>query len=176
MGKYHDLAEKIVSNVGGKENINSLTHCITRLRFKLKDEGKANDDVLKNMDGLRKRNTKKVKKNGVKVRFLSEEELPIFRSFMEDTSETKDFADREDSFYYNRFKHYKDRVLVPLAYINFDEYIEELNNERNVLNKDYNKALKDIEKRPENKKAHNKKENLEQQLDANQQKINEAKI
>ena len=136
---------------------------------------KSANDVLKNMDGLRKRNTKKVKKNGVKVRFLSEEELPIFRSFMEDTSETKDFADREDSFYYNRFKHYKDRVLVPLAYINFDEYIEELNNERNVLNKDYNKALKDIEKRPENKKAHNKKENLEQQLDANQQKINEAK-
>lgn len=94
---------------------------------------------------------------------------------MEDTSETKDFADREDSFYYNRFKHYKDRVLVPLAYINFDEYIEELNNERNVLNKDYNKALKDIEKRPENKKAHNKKENLEQQLDANQQKLMKLK-
>lgn len=52
MGKYHDLAEKIVENVGGKENINSLTHCITRLRFKLKDESKANDDVLKNMDGV----------------------------------------------------------------------------------------------------------------------------
>lgn len=52
MGKYHDLAEKIVENVGGKENINSLTHCITRLRFKLKDEGKANDDILKNMDGV----------------------------------------------------------------------------------------------------------------------------
>lgn len=52
MGKYHDLAEKIVANVGGKENINSLTHCITRLRFKLKDESKANDDVLKNMDGV----------------------------------------------------------------------------------------------------------------------------
>lgn len=33
MGKYRDLAEKIVENVGGKENINSLTHCITRLRF-----------------------------------------------------------------------------------------------------------------------------------------------
>lgn len=52
MGKYRDLAEKIVANVGGKENINSLTHCITRLRFKLKNEGKANDDVLKNMDGV----------------------------------------------------------------------------------------------------------------------------
>lgn len=52
MGKYQALAEKIVANVGGKENINSLTHCITRLRFKLKDESKANDDILKNMDGV----------------------------------------------------------------------------------------------------------------------------
>lgn len=52
MGKYRELAEKIVANVGGKENINSLTHCITRLRFKLKDEGIANDEVLKNMDGV----------------------------------------------------------------------------------------------------------------------------
>lgn len=52
MGKYDELAAKIVDNVGGKGNINSLTHCITRLRFKLKDESKANDDVLKNMDGV----------------------------------------------------------------------------------------------------------------------------
>ena len=36
-------------------------------------------------------------------------------------------------------------------------------------------TLKDIEKRPENKKAYNKKENLEKQLIANQQKIDEAK-
>ena len=50
--KYQDLAEKIVKNVGGKENISSLAHCVTRLRFKLKDEGKANTDVLKKMDGV----------------------------------------------------------------------------------------------------------------------------
>lgn len=52
MGKYEQLAKQIVENVGGKENINSLTHCITRLRFKLKDESIAKDDVLKNMDGV----------------------------------------------------------------------------------------------------------------------------
>ncbi len=52
MGKYNDLAKDIIKNVGGKENINGLTHCVTRLRFKLKDEGKANDDVLKNMQGI----------------------------------------------------------------------------------------------------------------------------
>ena len=53
MGKYENLAKEIVKNVGGKENVISLTHCITRLRFKLKDEGKANDDVLKNRSSLR---------------------------------------------------------------------------------------------------------------------------
>ncbi|KGF05121.1 beta-glucoside-specific PTS transporter subunit IIABC [Anaerococcus lactolyticus] len=52
MGKYKDLATEIVKNVGGKENINSLTHCITRLRFRLKDESKANDEAIKSMDGV----------------------------------------------------------------------------------------------------------------------------
>ena len=52
MGKYQKLAEEIVSNVGGRENIVSLTHCITRLRFKLKDESRAKDEILKSMDGV----------------------------------------------------------------------------------------------------------------------------
>lgn len=47
MGKYTHLAKEIVKNVGGKENIVSLSHCVTRLRFVLKDESNANDDVLK---------------------------------------------------------------------------------------------------------------------------------
>lgn len=52
MGKYEKLAKNIVANVGGKDNVISLTHCVTRLRFKLKDEAKANDEVIKNMDGV----------------------------------------------------------------------------------------------------------------------------
>ncbi|MEG0362050.1 MAG: beta-glucoside-specific PTS transporter subunit IIABC [Longicatena sp.] len=52
MKKYQKLAEEIVENVGGKENVYALTHCITRLRFKLKDENKANDEILKNMEGI----------------------------------------------------------------------------------------------------------------------------
>jgi PTS system beta-glucosides-specific IIC component len=50
--KYDGLARIIIQNVGGRENIIGLTHCITRLRFKLKDESKANTDVLKSTDGI----------------------------------------------------------------------------------------------------------------------------
>ncbi len=50
--KYDGLARIIVQNVGGKDNVKSLAHCITRLRFKLKDESKANTEILKNTDGI----------------------------------------------------------------------------------------------------------------------------
>ncbi|MCE2197319.1 hypothetical protein GPU48_01855 [Streptococcus thermophilus] len=34
------------------KNINSLKHCVTRLRFDLKDESKADDNYIKNRDGV----------------------------------------------------------------------------------------------------------------------------
>ncbi len=42
--------EQIVQAVGGKENIIAATHCVTRLRFALKDEGKVNKEALENID------------------------------------------------------------------------------------------------------------------------------
>ncbi len=50
--KYDGLARIIIQNVGGKSNVISLSHCVTRLRFKLKEESKANTEVLKNTDGI----------------------------------------------------------------------------------------------------------------------------
>lgn len=49
MGKYEGLAKAVIQEVGGPENINSVTHCITRLRFSLKDESKANEEALNQM-------------------------------------------------------------------------------------------------------------------------------
>lgn len=49
---YEDLAKDIVKNVGGEENVDNLRHCITRLRFNLKDESKADTDTIKQLDGV----------------------------------------------------------------------------------------------------------------------------
>ena len=51
-GKYDGLAKVIIQNVGGKGNILSLEHCFTRLRFRLKDEGAANAEMLRNTEGV----------------------------------------------------------------------------------------------------------------------------
>lgn len=46
MANYNKIAEHIFAAVGGKENVSNVTHCMTRLRFVLKDEGLASDDSL----------------------------------------------------------------------------------------------------------------------------------
>lgn len=47
-----ELAKKIVQYVGGADNVRSLTHCITRLRFVLKDNARADEIQLKKLDIL----------------------------------------------------------------------------------------------------------------------------
>lgn len=51
---YSKIAREIVLQVGGESNVDSLYHCITRLRFKLKDENlaKKNSDNIKKIEGV----------------------------------------------------------------------------------------------------------------------------
>lgn len=45
--KYQELASEILAGVGGRDNVKSLVHCATRLRFKLQEHGKADAEALK---------------------------------------------------------------------------------------------------------------------------------
>lgn len=46
------LANEILKNIGSETNIQSLVHCVTRLRFKLVDNNKANKAVIENLEGV----------------------------------------------------------------------------------------------------------------------------
>lgn len=52
--KYEQLAQDIIQQLGGKENIIDAYHCQTRLRFKVADESKLNKDKLENLEGVTK--------------------------------------------------------------------------------------------------------------------------
>ncbi len=47
-----DLAVEIIRKVGTEKNINSLTHCVTRLRFILEDEDLADTKSIEKLDGV----------------------------------------------------------------------------------------------------------------------------
>ena len=48
--KHQDTAQQIIKAVGGKDNINSVYHCVTRLRFDLKSNDKVDNGSLKQLD------------------------------------------------------------------------------------------------------------------------------
>ena len=50
MGKYTDLATQIVQLVGGAQNIENISHCMTRLRFKLRDDSVAKTSEIEKLD------------------------------------------------------------------------------------------------------------------------------
>lgn len=49
---YKKLAEKILEKIGGKGNVESVVHCMTRLRFTLKDESIVDDESVKKIKGV----------------------------------------------------------------------------------------------------------------------------
>ena len=51
---YKALADGVIANVGGAENVASISHCVTRLRFKLKDNSRADKEALAKVPGVLK--------------------------------------------------------------------------------------------------------------------------
>ena len=45
-----DIAKKVIEALGGRDNVNSVAHCATRLRVMVKDEGKIKKEVIENLD------------------------------------------------------------------------------------------------------------------------------
>lgn len=52
MSKYEQLASDILEKIGGKQNVTYAAHCMTRLRFNLKDESKVNVEEIKKLKGV----------------------------------------------------------------------------------------------------------------------------
>src|SRR5699024_735747 len=86
----------------------------------LKDKTLA--EVKKGFDSQRKRNVNKAHNYGVKVRFLEEDELDIFFKLYRETEERAGFISKTDEYFMNFINTYGSKALVPLAYIDLNEY------------------------------------------------------
>lgn len=52
MASNQEIAKNVLEAVGGKDNVTQVTHCMTRLRLNLKDQGIPNDDEVKAIKGV----------------------------------------------------------------------------------------------------------------------------
>ncbi len=53
MAKYQADAEKLLHDIGGKENIAAVSHCATRMRFVLNDPGKADEKAIEDIPSVK---------------------------------------------------------------------------------------------------------------------------
>ena len=51
LSKYTEFSNEVIKNVGGKENISGVVHCMTRLRLNVKDKSKVNVEAVKEVKG-----------------------------------------------------------------------------------------------------------------------------
>lgn len=77
---YKELGKNIVSLVGGSQNISSVTHCMTRLRFVLKNRSDAKDDDIKALDGV----VGVVFSGGQYMVILGKNLLPVYESIVKE--------------------------------------------------------------------------------------------
>lgn len=92
-------------------------------------QGETPESIMKQFDSQRKRNVKKAQKYGVKIRMLAKEEIGEFLSLYRETEARTGFIARPDSYFEGFNNHYDDKVIMPLAYIDLDEYIAKLTSE-----------------------------------------------
>ena len=93
---YSELAAAIIENVGGTENISTVTHCVTRLRFYVKNRTITKDDEIKKLQGV----LGVVYGQGQYQVILGEHLFPVFdeivKNYKIETSEVVDENHAED--------------------------------------------------------------------------------
>ena len=142
-----------------------------RWMYMLNLENKNLEDVMTNMDSKTRQIIRKNERNGIHVRDLSKEELPVFKEIMKQSNERRHLTDEPLSYYENMWK-------VKLAYIDFDEYLENTIKERDKYE---NELVDRMDKKNTNsinvnEKKYEKKQNIDKsEIDRLNKEIEEIK-
>lgn len=79
---YKKIAQEVVDQIGGVENIKGATHCVTRLRLILNDETKYNRKKLEKIDGVKAEGVSKMGKVQQVFKVFSDIFIPIIPAFV----------------------------------------------------------------------------------------------
>ena len=125
--KYQKIAEEVLQGVGGRENIKLVTHCMTRLRFDLKDASIPKEEKIKKIDIFQRQNKIIIKRDKLIV-FLNQ--VCNFKDLLDKDIDIKnkiidyikrkideEFENNNDN-YLNKLYKYDERFRDGIDYIN----------------------------------------------------------
>ena len=165
-GKDNKIIIEHLNNLGFNKIKTSKNEQVSWM-FSLDLAGKTEEQILNEMKPNTRNIIKKVEKNGIRIKELEFNELPVFSDILNKTAKRKDFHPRSIEYYedmYNLF-HHKNEVKYYITELNINEYVEIL--------------TKDLEDKQEKLKSKNMKktrrEELEKDIKTIERKIKEAK-
>lgn len=145
-----------------------------RWLYSLYIDGRSEDEIYKQFDEQTRWSINKTVKQGIKIRELPLEEIDIYTKMMDETAERRGFPGRSHDFYKKFTEIYGDRCKLLLAYLDLDEYLITLDEEKMKLNKELESIEAKLLETPNNKKTKNKKRVTEEAIDVNMRKCREA--
>ncbi|MCD8916211.1 aminoacyltransferase [Staphylococcus simulans] len=137
-------------------------------------KGKSETQLLNEMDYQTRRNIKKTYEMGVQVRTLSIDETPLFFELFKMAEEKHGFTFRGLDYFKQMQKTYGNRGFLKLAYIDLHNYLKELQDKRMELQGQLDEINEKLKENPNSKKSKGKANQLQQQFDSNERKINET--
>jgi len=126
------------------------------LAFALSLKDKSIDEIFNNMEPTTRKMIRKNEKMGIYNREIDKNELKLFTDIMNNTSERREFIDRPYEYYLNMMETFKDDMKIMVAEINLKNYINNLEEEIEINNKEIILKEKEIK---ENKKINIEKTN-----------------
>lgn len=145
-----------------------------RWMFSLPLEGKDEASVWDAIHPKTKRSIQTTIKNDIKIRELAFDELDIFYNIMCDTSERRNFENRDLNFYQQQVKSYKGKLKVLLAYLDAKEYRDNINKELELDIEKKQQAEETLLASSNNKKAKNKLKVAEEAIEVGNKRIREV--
>lgn len=124
-----------------------------RWGFVLDLKGKNEEQILTQMSQKTRNQIHSTNRKAIHVRELKLEEMHIFNDMMKHTADRRHFTNRDDDFYTNQYKHFKDIMVVKVAEMNVNEYLNNLAAARKEMDDELAKLQVILAKNPRNRKS-----------------------
>lgn len=136
---------------------------------------KTEKQILKEMSYQTRRNIKKTIDMGVNIKTLSTEEVSRFYTLFQMAEEKHGFKFREESYFKQMLEIYQDQAVIKLAYIDLNEYLDQLQVKKKLLQNQIKEVKHFLNDNPNSKKNKNTLKQLESQIDSIESKVVKTK-
>ena len=128
--------------------------------------GLTEKDLIKSFSKNGKSTVKKANTFGIQLKKLKRDELNIFKEITSATSERREYSDKSLDYYQDFYDAFGNQADFMIATLNFQDYLQHLQNDQKKLRQKIQKLESELEKNPQSEKKHNQLREFSSQFES----------